>query len=920
MSLKGLLLNSFRAYRHGYFRTFSNYNPCFVKRKFLPFHWQAALTTLIACLFFVCTAHAQYPAGTPVAINGKLSIAGGQLVNECGNAVQLRGMSSHGPQWFQNCYSSSSLNALVNDWGIDIFRVAMYVEEGGYVNNPSYWRTWIDNMVEECAKRGIYCMIDWHVLNPGDPWANMAAAREFFTYMSTKHSGKKHVLYEIANEPNGVPWSRVKTYAEDIIPRIRANDPSSIVIVGTPNWSQDVDVAAADPLNFSNIMYALHFYSGTHTDWLRTKANTALSKGLALYVTEFGTSQASGDGGPYLEETQRWINWMATNKISWINWSFADKAEISAALSPGACSGGSWNATTQSGAFIKERILSPADNFNCSSGTTTYTISATSGTGGTISPNGNVSVAAGGNQTFTITPSSGYAIDRVTVNGTSVGAVSSYSFTNVQANGTIAASFRTATATQQAYPNGVAHAIPGAIESVNYDTGGEGVAYHDTSTGNAGSGPRANEHVDTEYRTTAGNVGWIAAGEWLEYTVNVSEAGTYSLAVQVASSPGGGAYHVEFNGVDKTGKKTVGATGGWSTFVTQTHTGISLAAGTQVMRVYMDAGSFNLARMTFSLSGSGGNTAPKAVVSAKPTTGQAPLAVSFDGSGSSDADGDPLSYSWVFGDGTTGIGRTVSHTYTAAGAYTATLTVSDGKGGTGRASVAISVSATSGGGDCSFGTPRASALPSINKSFAYVHVLGSGGPDLNNVSSFTIKWDLANRGLYQFSMNTTNGNPAWYVDLLGKLTHTFSQAQPSITITGSGIAGFDGSYLVNLVNGDFVMVSATGSFSLYFSGSAVAPACSASARIASEKSIAGSSGIAVYPNPFSDEVHISLDKPELVSKIVVFNHLGQFIQELNKAAIENENTLRFGPSLKDGIYLIQIESTDGSKYIRLIKN
>jgi aryl-phospho-beta-D-glucosidase BglC (GH1 family)/chitodextrinase len=328
-------------------------------------------------IFCSLNSFAQYPAGSPVAINGKLKVTGTKLTNECGNPVQLRGMSSHGIQWFPNCYSGSALDALAGTWKIDVFRVAMYVQEGGYVNNPTYWKGWIDNMVTECGKRGIYCIIDWHILNPGDPMANINEARDFWTYMSAKHAGKKHVLYEICNEPNGVDWTRVKSYADDIIPRIRTNDPSTVVIVGTPNWSQDVDIAANNKLNYSNIMYTLHFYSGTHTDWLRTKANTAISKGLALFVTEFGTSLASGDGGPYLSEGDKWISWMASNNISWCNWSFADKAEVSAALTPGSC-GGNWNSTTQSGTWIKQKLTSPADNFVCANSNQPPAVSVTS--------------------------------------------------------------------------------------------------------------------------------------------------------------------------------------------------------------------------------------------------------------------------------------------------------------------------------------------------------------------------------------------------------------------------------------------------------------------------------------------------------------------------------------------------------------
>ncbi|MFN3406068.1 MAG: cellulase family glycosylhydrolase, partial [Cytophagaceae bacterium] len=326
------------------------------------------ITLLIILTSF--SVFAQYPAGSPVAVNGRLKVQGVDLVNECGYPVQLRGMSTHGPQWYGNCINNSSLTAMKNSWGADIIRLAMYVESGGYKNNPTYWKSWIDQKVDEIGALGMYCLIDWHILSDGNPLTNLSSAQEFWTYMSNKHKGKKHVLYEICNEPNGSggTWANIKTYSNDIIPKIRANDPDAVIIVGTPTWSQDVDIAANDKLNYPNIMYTLHFYSGSHFQSLRDKANLARTRGAAVFVTEFGTSLASGDGGPYLTEGDNWMNWMATNKISWCNWSFADKAEVSAALNPNSCSSSSWTNTSTSGTWVRNKMNTP-DNFTpCNQG------------------------------------------------------------------------------------------------------------------------------------------------------------------------------------------------------------------------------------------------------------------------------------------------------------------------------------------------------------------------------------------------------------------------------------------------------------------------------------------------------------------------------------------------------------------------
>jgi hypothetical protein len=137
---------------------------------------------------------------------------------------------------------------------------------------------------------------------------------------------------------------------------------------------------------------------------------------------------------------------------------------------------------------------------------------------------------------------------------------------------------------------GTALAMPGTVQFENYDNGGEDIAYHDTTANNAGGQYRTNA-VDIKGATDTGGgylVGWTTAGEWLNYTVNVAAAGTYDVSVRVASSGTGGTFHVEVNGVNKTGSLAVPSTGGWQVWKTITKTGVVLAAGPQVLRVVMD--------------------------------------------------------------------------------------------------------------------------------------------------------------------------------------------------------------------------------------------------------------------------------------------------------------------------------------------
>lgn len=330
---------------------------------------------LIACASLTSTAvFAEYPAGSPVAINGKLQVKGTQLVNECGYPVQLRGMSSHGLQWTGNCICESSLRTLVNDWGISVFRIALYVQENGYVTDKDSYKKRVDEIINYCEDLGIYCLIDWHVLTPSNPNnSQYSDAPDFWDYISKKHGSKKHVLYEICNEPNSytepTSWSDVKSYAERMLKIIRTdNQDNTIVIVGTTTWSQDVDIASKNPLNGNNIMYTLHFYAGDHGDWLKQKANTALSNGAALFITEFGSSKADGNGGVYENDTRNWIKWANEKNISYINWSFSGADETSAALKVGSCNEGKWNNTSTSGTLIKELLKADPKSFTACNG------------------------------------------------------------------------------------------------------------------------------------------------------------------------------------------------------------------------------------------------------------------------------------------------------------------------------------------------------------------------------------------------------------------------------------------------------------------------------------------------------------------------------------------------------------------------
>ena len=274
--------------------------------------------------------------GTPVAQHGALSVKGAKLVDKNGDVYQLRGVSTHGLQWFPQYVNKAAFQTLRDEWNCNVVRLAMYTAESGYCEgaNKTEMKKLVKNGVNYATELGLYVIIDWHVLNDRDPNKYKSEAIAFFEEMAKEYKNHVNVIYEICNEPNGgVGWSSIKSYAEDVISAIRAIDTDAVIIVGTPNWSQQVDEAAADPITGEkNIMYALHFYAGTHKDDLRNKMIRAAKAGLPIFCSEFGISDASGNGSLDIESGNKWIAVMDELDISYVCWNLANKSESSSLL------------------------------------------------------------------------------------------------------------------------------------------------------------------------------------------------------------------------------------------------------------------------------------------------------------------------------------------------------------------------------------------------------------------------------------------------------------------------------------------------------------------------------------------------------------------------------------------------------------
>ena len=272
--------------------------------------------------------------GSLVNSQGQLTVVGNRIHGSKSNrAIQVKGMSFFWSNWGNKWYTSSYVDKMVDEYKVSLLRAAYGVGETGVPMQASD-TSYVDTVVNQSIKRGIYVIIDWHShgahLNPSE-------AIKFFSSMAQKYGQYDNVIFEIYNEPvnrNEVSWQQVKSYAEQVIPIIRQYS-DNLIVVGSPHWSQDADIAADNPVAGTNIAYTLHFYAASHKQDLRQKAEAAMNKGLALFVTEWGTVGASGDGNPDATSTREWTTWLDQHMISSAGWSIHDKNEGASFFLPG---------------------------------------------------------------------------------------------------------------------------------------------------------------------------------------------------------------------------------------------------------------------------------------------------------------------------------------------------------------------------------------------------------------------------------------------------------------------------------------------------------------------------------------------------------------------------------------------------------
>lgn len=303
-----------------------------------------------------------------VKYNGWLHTEGSKLKNEKNEIIQLRGLSTHLLEFYGPLVNRDSLEYLKESWNINTIRVAMYTDcdNYGYIHNPEINKEYVTQIADWAIDLDMYVIMDWHIYNDNNPQKYEKQAQSFFDEMSSKYSNTPNIIYEICNEPNGnnVTWdNHVKPYAEKIIETIRKNSHKSLIIVGTPNWCTQPEKAMNNPLNYDNIIYSCHFYSGSHGKQLQDSIQKCIDNHFPIIISECGLTNATGNGKLYKENFNNWINFLNKNNISWINWSFSNKNESSALLKYIPVTNGETEAERNKKIEVTDDMLSEAGYF-----------------------------------------------------------------------------------------------------------------------------------------------------------------------------------------------------------------------------------------------------------------------------------------------------------------------------------------------------------------------------------------------------------------------------------------------------------------------------------------------------------------------------------------------------------------------------
>jgi hypothetical protein len=293
---------------------------------------------------------------------GKNNNGQGRIYGSCpsystsGNEVQVQGMSlfwSISSDVGSPFWTADYISGLVSRQNIQLIRAPMGVDEnwgsGNYFSNKGYYQGLMNTVVQAAIDNDIYVIIDYHSHKATNSVDN---AKTFFSEMAQKWGKYDNVIFEIFNEPTDQSWNEIKSYANDVVKTIRQYS-DNLILVGNPSWDQHPEYAVNNEVTDSqkNIAYTFHFYAGSHSLGREgSQAVSAMNSGLPVFVSEWGTVNADGDGA-VSGNASGWVDWMNQHKLSGANWAVSNKNEGASYFS-----GSAWN-YSNSGKWVNENVF-----------------------------------------------------------------------------------------------------------------------------------------------------------------------------------------------------------------------------------------------------------------------------------------------------------------------------------------------------------------------------------------------------------------------------------------------------------------------------------------------------------------------------------------------------------------------------------
>ncbi len=567
----------------------------------MRFRWTWVLALAITVSFAACDSNVPENGGEPQTF---FRTSGTQILNRDGQPVVLRGVGLGGwlmPEGYMLHFpgfgSPTSIRQMIEDligtadtdrffeiyqqqyvkredveqiaaWGFDHIRLpfhynVLYDPDRGAFREEGF--DLFDRFLGWCKASGLYVILDMHAAPGGQNGGNISdsdgTARlwlersnqdltiEIWNEIARRYRDEPWIIgYDLLNEPvlpGGVSGADFQRFMLRLSSSVRNIDPNHIHFI-EGNWYA-TDFSALTPFNQSNVVWAFHKY------WNSTSAGTI---GYLLQLRDESNKplwlgESGENSNDWFYEVTRMVQ---QNDIGWNWWTHKKIETVTSPLSAPFAAGyedvlAYWRGqgARPSAEVARQALFAMAQNLD---------------------------------------------IARCDFRPDVVAALFDDSFA------TVSKPYRVLT-------------IPGVIPAVDYDLAANGVSYSDTGYKNESGSPGLannggayrNDGVDIE-RTSdlvgnGYNVGWIEAGEWLEYTVDVAASGLYDMRFRVASVAGGGQFSLTVDGEVAVRSVAVPSTGGWQVWREVTVSGLPLTAGRRTLRLEVALGGFNLNTMEF---------------------------------------------------------------------------------------------------------------------------------------------------------------------------------------------------------------------------------------------------------------------------------------------------------------------------------